>query len=142
MKRFSLVFLSLLVCLFALEMLTPVHQRVIEPFTYVLVTICAYLIRHFDPSVLAYGKVLGFDPGGFAVSVEAGCNGIEACIVLNDDLSVVNRSLFLLCGELDFLHSVCTFNRFFNARKACEFAVHVGHIQCQSSSLRHYLCLR
>jgi exosortase H (IPTLxxWG-CTERM-specific) len=36
----------------------------------------------FDDAVVAYGKVLQFGPGGFAVSIEAGCNGVEATIVL------------------------------------------------------------
>ena len=40
------------------------------------------LILPFDDSVLAYGKILQFGPGGFAVSIEAGCNGVEATIVL------------------------------------------------------------
>jgi exosortase H (IPTLxxWG-CTERM-specific) len=36
----------------------------------------------FDPQVLAHGKVLQSTSNGFAVSIEAGCNGVEATIVL------------------------------------------------------------
>ena len=42
----------------------------------------AVLILPFDNSVIAYGKVLQFKDSGFAVSIEAGCNGVEATIVL------------------------------------------------------------
>lgn len=36
----------------------------------------------FDSNVIAYGKILQSTSNGFAVSIEAGCNGIEAAIVL------------------------------------------------------------
>ncbi len=77
-----LVFLLVLVGLFTLEMQTTVQQAVIEPFTGALASISAGLILPFDDSVIAYGKILQFGPGGFAVSIEAGCNGVEATIVL------------------------------------------------------------
>jgi exosortase H (IPTLxxWG-CTERM-specific) len=77
-----LVFLAVLVGLFTLEMQTSVQQALIEPFTGVLASISASLILPFDDSVIAYGKILQFGPGGFAVSIEAGCNGVEATIVL------------------------------------------------------------
>lgn len=82
MTRFVVIFLVVLISLFALEMQTAVQHSVIEPFTSLLATISAAIILPFDSSVLAYGKVLQFGPGGFAVSIEAGCNGVEATIVL------------------------------------------------------------
>ena len=82
MTRFVVIFLLVLVCLFTLEMQTGVQREVIEPFTAVLASISAAIIQPFDDSVLSYGKVLQFTPGGFAVSIEAGCNGVEASIVL------------------------------------------------------------
>jgi len=39
-------------------------------------------VRVFDPGVIAEGKVLQSASNGFAVSIEAGCNGVEATIVL------------------------------------------------------------
>jgi len=80
--RFVLIFLFILVTLFTLEKQNAVQEAVIIPFTTLLATISASLILPFDDSVLAYGKVLQFGPGGFAVSIEAGCNGVEATIVL------------------------------------------------------------
>lgn len=82
MTRFALTFLAILVCLFTLEMQSSVQRIAIEPFTTLLATISAGLITPFDGSVLSYGKILQFGHDGFAVSIEAGCNGVEATIVL------------------------------------------------------------
>ena len=82
MKRFVSLFLLILVSLFSVEMLMPVQEHVIVPFTEMLARLSAAIIKPFDASVLAYGKVLQFRDTGFAVSIEAGCNGVEATIVL------------------------------------------------------------
>ncbi len=82
MARFITVFTAILVALFTIEMLVPVQEHVIVPFTSLLARISAALILPFDSSVVAYGKVLQFKDTGFAVSIEAGCNGVEATIVL------------------------------------------------------------
>lgn len=82
MTRFITIFVITLVTLFTVEMLNPVQQHVIIPFTSLLARLSAALILPFDSSVVAYGKVLQFKDTGFAVSIEAGCNGVEAAIVL------------------------------------------------------------
>lgn len=82
MARFVSIFLVVLLALFTLEMLVPVQQGLIVPFTELLARIAAALVVPFDDSVVAYGKVLRFQDTGFAVSIEAGCNGVEATIVL------------------------------------------------------------
>ena len=82
MLRFVTTFLLILIALFTLEMLNPVQEHVITPFTSLLAHLSAVLILPFDNSVIAYGKVLQFKDSGFAVSIEAGCNGVEATIVL------------------------------------------------------------
>ena len=82
MGRFLTVFTALLIALFTLEMLNPVQEHVIVPFTELLAQLSAALIAPFDSSVIAAGKVLRFSDSGFAVSIEAGCNGVEAIIVL------------------------------------------------------------
>lgn len=82
MHRFIVVFLVVLVTLFTIEMLNPVQAHVIVPFTSWLASVSAALITPFDDTVVAYGKVLQFKDTGFAVSIEAGCNGVEATIVL------------------------------------------------------------
>lgn len=82
MKRFIILFTVALMALFTVEMLNPVQQHVIIPFTTMLARLSAAMILPFDSSVIAYGKVLQFKDTGFAVSIEAGCNGVEATIVL------------------------------------------------------------
>lgn len=82
MRRFVVLFLVLLIGLFTLELLKPVQQHVVEPFTASLASISASLITPFDDSVKSQGRVLQFGDYGFAVSIEAGCNGVEATIVL------------------------------------------------------------
>jgi exosortase H (IPTLxxWG-CTERM-specific) len=80
--RFITLFIVILVALFTIELLNPVQEHVIVPFTSLLARISAAMILPFDSSVIAYGKVLQFKDTGFAVSIEAGCNGVEATIVL------------------------------------------------------------
>jgi len=82
MFRFALVFLALLIGLFALELWQPVQEAVIIPFTSSLATMSAALMQLFDANVAALGKSLHDPRTGFAVTIEAGCNGVEACIIL------------------------------------------------------------
>jgi len=80
--RFIVLFTVILVSLFTLEMLVPVQEHVVVPFTEFLARLSAAIIQPFDPAVIADGKILQFRDTGFAVSIEAGCNGVEATIVL------------------------------------------------------------
>ncbi|MEP1469782.1 MAG: exosortase H [Halieaceae bacterium] len=82
MSRFIIIFTIVLVGLFTLEMLEPVQAAAIQPFTSWLATISAGLIMPFDDAVVAYGRVIEHTVAQFAVSIEAGCNGVEATIVL------------------------------------------------------------
>lgn len=82
MARFIGIFILVLLALFGLEMLESVHASIVEPFTGFIATLSAWLITPFDDSVIAYGRVLRDGTSGFAVSIEAGCNGVEATIVL------------------------------------------------------------
>jgi exosortase H (IPTLxxWG-CTERM-specific) len=82
MTRFILVFSSVLLGLFTLELLEPVQAAVIQPFTGWLADISAAMIMPFDDQVSATGRVIRHTGTGFAVSIEAGCNGVEASIVL------------------------------------------------------------
>ena len=82
MTRFLLVFCGVLGSLFAIEMLSPVQQAVIQPFTVLLANVSTAVIVPFDNTVIAQGRILRDATTGFAVSIEAGCNGVEATIVL------------------------------------------------------------
>jgi exosortase H (IPTLxxWG-CTERM-specific) len=82
MGRFLASFVAILVGLFALELTAPLQAAVVLPWTAGLAWLSATLAAAFDPHVLAIGKVLRSTTNGFAISIEAGCNGIEAAIVL------------------------------------------------------------
>ncbi len=82
MPRFVLVFAAVLVGLFTLEMLEPVQAAVIQPFTGWLATVSAAIIMPFDDAVVASGRIIEHTTAQFAVSIESGCNGVEATIVL------------------------------------------------------------
>ena len=82
MARFFIVFVVLLVSLFVIEVLQPVQQHVILPFTSALAWVSVNLIELFDSGVVSAGKIISDVETGFAVSIEPGCNGVEALIIL------------------------------------------------------------
>lgn len=82
MLRFFTLFVVILVTLFAVELTQPVQNAVVLPWTQALAQISASIITLFDSNVTAFGKILQSTTNDFAVSIEAGCNGIEAAIVL------------------------------------------------------------
>jgi exosortase H (IPTLxxWG-CTERM-specific) len=82
MVRFLLTFIVLVTVLFAAELTAPVQQYFVLPWTEMLTKAAASLLQWADPTVISRGKVLATAQGTFAISVEAGCNGIEALIIL------------------------------------------------------------
>ena len=82
MFRFITVFLVMLVVLFVAELTPIVEHWVIEPFTGILAHASAWLIDVFEPSTISMGKRIQNADGSFIVSIERGCNGIEAVIIL------------------------------------------------------------
>jgi exosortase H (IPTLxxWG-CTERM-specific) len=82
MLRFLLVFPALLAGLFIAELTPPVQRAVVVPWTEALAHMSAAAVTWFDASAVAYGKVLANPTNGFAVSIEAGCNGVEAALIL------------------------------------------------------------
>jgi exosortase H (IPTLxxWG-CTERM-specific) len=82
MSKFLLIFITCLMVLFTVELLNPVQAAVIQPFTALLAWIAASVVLPFDDSVISSGRILRDSASGFAVSIEAGCNGVEASIVL------------------------------------------------------------
>ena len=82
MKRFFFVFLVIQAVLFGVEMLQPVQRAVVEPWTSLGAHASAVIVRLFDPSAISYGRVLHSPSADFGISIEAGCNGVEATIVL------------------------------------------------------------
>ena len=82
MVSFFLWFLGLQAALFGLELTPWVQSWFVVPWTDTLAAISAGVVKLFDPQVLSQGKILRSASNGFAVSIEAGCNGVEATIVL------------------------------------------------------------
>lgn len=83
MLRFFLLFLGIQLSLFGINLLNWVQEHVVLPWTTLLARISAGLVTWFDSTAAAQGKVLWNTATGFGVSIEPGCNGIEACIVLS-----------------------------------------------------------
>lgn len=82
MLRFFLTFFLVMAGLFVLE-LTPVGQAyVVEPLTTGLAHSSAVLIELFGRDLAVNGIVMVDKLTGFAVQIVAGCNGIEAMILL------------------------------------------------------------
>ena len=82
MTRFLVLFLAALAALFTAELTPPVQRAIVLPWTAGLTHLSAGLITLFDPRVVAFGNVLQSTANGFAVAIAAGCNGIEAALVL------------------------------------------------------------
>ena len=82
MARFFAVFLVLLVVMFTAELTPWAQQFFVVPWTNALAAIATSIVTVFDGNVIASGKVIRSLSNGFAVSIEAGCNGVEATLVL------------------------------------------------------------
>ena len=82
MRRFLIAFGVVLVALMAAQLTHPVQRMLVLPWTEALTRASAWLITLADPQVAAAGNVLRSTRNGFAVSIEPGCNGIEAAMVL------------------------------------------------------------
>ena len=82
MTRYLLMFLGLMVVLFGFQLSPWGQQYVVLPFTGLIAQMSAWLLQLWDPQVLARGKIIWNTDSQFAVSIDAGCNGVEAGIIL------------------------------------------------------------
>ena len=82
MTRFLLTFVTVVAVLFGLEMLNTVQAAVITPWTNGLAHMSAWLMTAFDADVISHGRILQSQATGMGVSIEAGCNGVEAASIL------------------------------------------------------------
>jgi exosortase H (IPTLxxWG-CTERM-specific) len=95
MWRFISLFVIVLAVLFGIEMLNPVQTAVIHPWTSFLAWVSAALMTVFDADVIHYGRIIHSQATGFGVSIEAGCNGVEAVIILMAGMVAFPASLRL-----------------------------------------------
>ena len=82
MFRFILVFIACLAILFTTELLQPVQDHVIVPFTSSLAHVSVGIMRLFDSRVIANGDEIVDALRGGGIKIVAGCNGVEAVLIL------------------------------------------------------------
>jgi len=82
MVRFFILFVVLLAVLFGLQLTPWAQQWFVLPWTSALASLSTSIVTLFDGNIVADGKVMRSTANGFAVSIEAGCNGVEATLVL------------------------------------------------------------
>lgn len=74
-------FAMLTVGALALLIVPSVDKGFTQPFTRLLVSLCAGVMNLFGAGVVAQGVVLAFAQGPGAVMVSSGCNGVEVCLL-------------------------------------------------------------
>jgi len=82
MLRFLAIFAVLTLALFAAELTPPGQRWIVEPWTGNVARATAFVLTTFDSSVIASGRLVLDRWTGRGVSIEAGCNGLEALILL------------------------------------------------------------
>lgn len=82
MARFISLFFITMIVLFVLELLPLGQKYVVVPLTTGLAHVCALVIELLGRDLRVLGVVLIDQTSGFAVEIAAGCNGIEAMILL------------------------------------------------------------
>jgi len=82
MLRFVLTFLICLLVLFTLDILTPVQDYVILPFTAGIAHVSVWLMHLFDRGVISQQNDIVNALTGSGIKIVAGCNGIEAVLIL------------------------------------------------------------
>ena len=83
MIRFTIIFLVLILGLFTLELYQPINDLVITPFTSLLAVVSTFIMQLFDSDVISQGVIISSKSNtANAVKIAAGCNGVEAVIIL------------------------------------------------------------
>ncbi len=81
MIKFLIYFTITQIILFTLELTNFAQDNFIIPFTETLATVSARTMQLFDDRVVSDGIVIRNIDNGFAIAIQAGCNGVEALIV-------------------------------------------------------------
>ncbi|HEX5855557.1 MAG TPA: exosortase H [Thermoanaerobaculia bacterium] len=79
-KRFLARFVVALGAFYLLVAIQPVNDRVVVPFTELLVRVSTALLAVLGERTVSFGTVI--QSPAFAVDVKNGCNGIEAALLL------------------------------------------------------------
>lgn len=73
-------FVGALIAFYVVTALGPVNDHVVVPFTEIVVTAAAFLLRSFHQPIYVVGTVI--HAPRFGLDVRNGCNGLEAVMVL------------------------------------------------------------
>ncbi len=79
-KKFLIRFVVVLGAFYLLVAIQPVNDRVVVPFTELLVRVSTALLAALGERTQSFGTVI--QSPAFAVDVKNGCNGIEAALLL------------------------------------------------------------
>lgn len=82
MYKFFSYFIGIQLVLFSIEQSNNVHTNIIIPFTEIIAHISAWIVKLFDDQVISQGVILRQVNTDFSVSIQSGCNGVEAVLVL------------------------------------------------------------
>ena len=79
---FFIRFIVLTGLLFLIDIIPWTKQHIVDVWTTILAYISAYIMQLFDADVISQGIDIIHKASGKGVRIEAGCNGIEATIIL------------------------------------------------------------
>ena len=82
MLRFGIIFAVIVTALFAAELMPYGQQWVVMPWTDLVAQVSTWFAQAFDSHVAVNGATIYSTTNGFSVTILAGCNGLEAMIVL------------------------------------------------------------
>ena len=82
MYKFFIYFIGIQLVLFSIEQSNNVQTNIIIPFTEMIAHISVWVVKLFDANVISHGVILQQVESGFSVSIQSGCNGVEAILVL------------------------------------------------------------
>lgn len=82
MKKYALIYFIILVSMFWFETTPWAQSYTVGTWTQFLADFSGNLMQTFDDKVLVQGSDLRNSKSGYAVSIKAGCNGVEAALIL------------------------------------------------------------
>jgi exosortase H (IPTLxxWG-CTERM-specific) len=75
------MFAAVLLAFFVAELTPPGQALLVDPWTAIVARVSTVLAHAFDPTIVVSGATM-YGSSGFAMTIMAGCNGIEATLVL------------------------------------------------------------
>lgn len=108
MVRFFLIFFVVMAGLFVFELTPPGQMYFVEPLTSGLARASAFWIELFGRELAVDGIIMVDKATGFAIQIVAGCNGVEAMILLTAAIAAISCALALSPDRFGGGPGVCT----------------------------------